>query len=86
MISSFLEYITLKDEKSRKILPRLQEIQSRVLTDFDGVNTAVEVEIVREVTSLLDKQGEGRSLVLKEGEDPVPGGSPYLLMRELPNR
>ena len=77
MISSFLEYITLKDEKSRKILPRLQEIQSRVLTDFDGVNTAVEVEIIREVTSLLDKQGEGRSLVLKEGEDPVLGGSPF---------
>ena len=86
MISDFLEYITLKDGKSRKILPRLQEIQSRVLTDFDGVNTALEVEIVREVTTLLDKQGEGRSLVLKEGEDPVPGGSPYLLMRELPNR
>ena len=37
-----------------------------------------------QVTSLLDKEGEGRSLFLKEGEDPVPGGSPLSPIINIP--
>ena len=32
----------------------------------------------------LDKEGEGRSLFLKEGEDPVPGGSPLSPIINIP--
>ena len=37
-----------------------------------------------QVTSLLDKEGEGRSLFLKEGEDLVPGGSPLSPIINIP--
>ena len=33
---------------------------------------------------VLDKEGEGRSLFLKEGEDPVPGGSPLSPIINIP--
>ena len=85
MIQSFMDYIIIKD-KNNKIIPGINVVRQKVLTEYSGVGTILQVEIVRAACSLLDKGGDGRSFILKEGEDPEGEGVPYLCMREMPNR
>ena len=56
------------------------------MTEYSGVTTLLHVEIVRAVCNLLDKGGDGRAFILKEGEDSVGEGVPFLLMKEKPDR
>ena len=85
MMESFQKYIVLKD-KSMKFTRIINEVQSQVLTEYSGVTTLLHVEIVRAVCNLLDKGGDGRAFILKEGEDSVGEGVPFLLMKEKPDR
>ena len=85
MIQSFMDYITMKD-KTNKLVPGINIVRQKVLTEYSGVKTILQVEIVRAACKLLDKGGDGRSFILKDGEDPEGEGVPYLHMREMPNR
>ena len=85
IIKSFMDYIIIKD-KNNKYIPNINEVRNQVLTEYSGVAVILQVEIVRAACNLLDKCGDGRTFILKEGEDPVGEGVPYLRMRELPNR
>ena len=84
-MESFQKYIVLKD-KSMKFTRIINEVQSQVLTEYSGVTTLLHVKIVRAVCNLLDKGGDGRAFILKEGEDSVGEGVPFLLMKEKPDR
>ena len=85
MIQSFMDYITMKD-KTNKLVPGINIVRQKVLTEYSGVKTILQVEIVRAACKLLDKGGDGRSFILKDREDPEGEGVPYLHMREMPNR
>ena len=71
-MDSFWKYIVLRD-KSGKFTRMINEVRSQVLTEYCGcgVNVILHVEIVRAVSNLLDKGGDGRALILKEGEEAV---------------
>ena len=85
MMDSFWKYIVLKD-KSGKFTRMINEVRSQVLTDYSGVNVILHVEIVRAVSNLLDKGGDGRAFILKEGEEAIGEGVPHLKMREKEDR
>ena len=67
MIKEFVDYINLKDKK-QKFSPLLKSTGDRILTEYNGVTTEFDVEVIRCMTSLLDKEGDGRAFFLKEGE------------------
>ena len=73
-------------DKNNKLVPGLNLVRQKVLTEYSGVRTILQVEIVRAACKLLDKGGDGRAFILKDGEDPEGEGVPYLHMIEMPNR
>jgi len=63
----------------------LDEIYNRVITDYEGVQTCMDIHVIQMLCQVMDKGGDGKAIILLENEDVVTSG-PFLKTVELPNR
>ena len=76
------KYIKYMDQ-SVDMLTKIEEIDQRVHTDYDGDKTLKYIEILRIAGSMLDK--DGKSLIKFESELPPKSPSPFIFAVEIPN-
>ena len=81
------QYLTRKDKsKDKEIIKKLADINQKVLTDYQGVETFKQVEVIRLLAEVMEKGGgDGKGILCYEWEEPI-ASEPYLRVHVLPDK
>ena len=83
-IKNFESYIRKKDVKKERI-KKIDDLRNNVMTEYEGVQTILQVWICRLMAEMIDKHGDGKTVFLLESEEVATSG-PFLKVLELPDR